>query len=140
MSSLQHLKWVAEDLVVLSRFQSVLAKLRHRELAGEPSLQMPWSRLSRKMLPAYLLLQRHESMDQGLGPRWTTRYMHVHRDVAVDAFQHVIAIAKGAPGDSAGSHGDHVFRFRHLVVQPNHLGSHLLGYRSGNNHEIGLSR
>src|SRR6202789_884111 len=140
MSSLQHLQWITEYFVVLRWLESVLAKLRHGKLAGQVLLQMPWSRLPRKVLAADLLLQSHESVNQGFRPRGTTGNVHIDRDVAVDPLEHVVAIAKRPTGNGACPHGDDVFRLRHLVVETNHLGSHLFGDSSGDDHQVRLPR
>src|ERR1700677_3881983 len=105
MSSLQHLEWIREDLIVLRRLESVLAKLRHWKLAGQILLQMPWARLIRKALAADFFLQGHEGVNQGLGPRRTTGNVHIDRDIAVDPLEHVVAVAKWPAGNGARSHG-----------------------------------
>src|ERR1700721_2000801 len=140
MSSLQHLEWIREDLIVLRRLETVLAKPRHWKLAGQGSLQMPWPRLSRQVLAADFFLQGHEGVNQGLRPRRTTGNVYIDRDIAVDPLEHVVAVTKGPAGNGARTHGDHVFRFRHLVIETNHLGSHLLGHRSGHDHQVSLPR
>src|SRR5271168_3631168 len=140
MSSLQHLQWIREDLIVLRWLESVLAKLRHWKLAGQVLAQMPWPRLPRQVLATDLFLQGHEGVNQGLRTRGTTGNVDIDRDVAVDSLEYVVAVAKGPTGNGARSHSDDVFRFRHLVIETNHLGSHLLGHRSGDDHQVSLPR
>src|ERR1700722_14660257 len=109
MSSLQHLEWIRENLIVLRRLETVLAELRHWKFAGQVLLQMPWPRLSRQPLATDLFLQGHEGVNQGLGPRRTTGNVHIDREKAIDPLEHVVAVAKRAAGYGARSHGDHVF-------------------------------
>ena len=78
-------------------------------------------------------------MKERFGTRRTAEYAHPP-DVAVDAFEHVVALLEGAAADRAGAHRDDVFRLRHLVVEPHDLGRHLLGHGAGDNHEVRLAR
>src|SRR5438128_2110561 len=76
------------NLSVLRWHQIVLAKLRHWEFAGRVRNKMARAVRTRELLFINLLLQRHEGMNERFGTRWTAGNMHIHRDVAVDAFEH----------------------------------------------------
>src|SRR6202034_951030 len=98
-SFLEHLEWVAEYLIVLGRFQAVLAIFRNRKFAGQFFLQMPWSGFSSKGLGTNFLLQRHKRMDERLRSRRATGNMHIDGDKAIDSLEHVVAIAKRTAGN-----------------------------------------
>ena len=86
------------------------------------------------------LLQHHEGVDQRLGPRRAAGDVDVHRDVTVDALEHVVALLERAAGDGAGAHGDDVFRLGHLVVEADDLRRHFLGDGAGDDHQVRLAR
>ncbi len=65
--------------------------------------------------------------------------VHVYRQVLVNARYNVIALFEGTAGGGAGSHGDDVFRFGHLVVEAHDLGHHLLGDCTRDDHQIRLA-
>ena len=75
-----------------------------------------------------------------LGPRRTAGNEHVHRQIPVNAFEHVVALLERPAGNGARAHGNDVFRLGHLVVKPHHLRRHFLGHRAGHNHQVRLPR
>src|SRR5438034_8548987 len=79
-------------------------------------------------------------MQQRFRPWRATWNVDINRDVAIDAFKHVIALFEWATGNCTGTHGNDVFRIRHLVVEPHNLRRHFLGHCPGNDHQIGLTR
>src|SRR5215475_287244 len=87
-----------------------------------------------------LLLELEESVQERVGRRRAPRHVHVHRDDAVHAFHHVIAVAEGAARVGAGAHGHRPLRIGHLLVDPLEHGRHLDGDGAGDDHEIGVAR
>src|SRR2546425_13323776 len=125
---------------IARRYEVVFSKLRHRKLTRRVWVEVTWAVGTRELLLTNLPLQRHEGMNQRFGTRGAAGDVHIHRDVAVDAFEHVVALLEGAAADGAGAHRDNVFRLRHLVVEPHDLGRHFLGHGAGDNHEVRLAR
>src|ERR1035438_362176 len=76
---------------VLGRLEVVLAELRHRGVARPVGLQGPGRIAPGDRLPADLLLQLHQAVQQRLGPRGAARNVDVDRDIAVDALEHIVA-------------------------------------------------
>src|SRR5436190_13736689 len=118
----------------------MLAELRHWEFAWRVWNKMAWAVWAGQLLLVDLALQRHEGMDERFGSRWTAGDVHVHRDVAVNALEHVVALLERPAGDGTRAHGDDVFRLRHLVVEAHHLRGHFLGHRASHDHEVSLAR
>ena len=122
------------------RFEIMRAVAGNRELARRIGIQMPRTLLAGEALFLDFFLQGHEGVEQRLRAWGATGNVNINGDVAIDAFKHIIALLEGTAGDCAGAHRDNVFRFRHLVVEPDDLRRHFLGDGAGDNHEIGLAR
>src|SRR5215831_1743622 len=127
-------------LRIAGGYKVVFSKLRHREFTRRVWVGVARAVRTREPLLINFALQRHERMNQRFGTWWTARNVHIHRDVAVDAFEHVVALLERAATDGTGAHRDDVFRLRHLVVEPHDLWRHFLGHGAGDNHEVGLTR
>src|ERR1041385_2985851 len=102
----------------------MLSETRHGKLAERGGIQMAWSMFIRQALALDLLLQSHERVNQSLGSRRTARNVNVHRDVAIDPLENIVALLEWSARNSAGAHRDHILRLRHLVVQAHDLRSH----------------
>ena len=113
---------------------------RHGKLALRRRIQVPRPILPGQRLPIDPFLQRHKRVQQSFRPRRAAGNMHVHRNIAIDPLQHVVSLLERAAGDGACPHRNHILGLRHLVIKPHHLRSHLLGHRSGNDHQVSLSR
>ena len=91
-------------------------------------------------LIADLFAQLDHGVKNRLRPGWTSGEIEVDRD----QFVHTTHCRGGvgtehSAGDGAGSHGDHIFGLRHLLVQTNQGRGHLHGHRAGHNQKIGLA-
>src|SRR5437867_13023905 len=100
--------WRPPNIRILRRHQIMFAELRHGEFAGGIRIQVPWASVSTQLLLINLLLQRHERVNQRLRSRRTARDMHVHGNVAVDAFKHVVSLLERTTGDGTRAHGDDI--------------------------------
>src|SRR5678810_1075784 len=98
----------------------MFAELRHGEFARRVRNKMARAVCAGQLLFVDLPLQRHERVDERLGPWWAAGNMHIHRDVAVDALEHVVALLERPAGDGTRAHGDDVFR----SVSYTHLRAH----------------
>src|SRR5215213_7318303 len=54
------------------------------------------------------LLEQHDALEQGLGPRRAAGHVHVDRDQLVDALGHRVGVPVGAAAVGAAPHGDDV--------------------------------
>ena len=78
-------------------------------------------------------------MQERLGRWGTARYINIHREKLINTIDYAVALFEWTSPGSAGTHGEHILGFRHLVVQANDLGDHLLGNRSGHDHQVTLA-
>ncbi len=95
---------------------------------------------ARQFLTVDFALQFHESVQQRFWPRRATGNVNINWDVTVDTFEHVIALLERPAGNGARAHRNHIFWIGHLVVEPDDLRRHFFCHRTGDNHEIGLTR
>src|SRR5512132_4722379 len=73
------------------------------------------------------LLQAHDPVDQRLGARGAAGDVDVHGDQQVHALHHAVRIlVERSARVGARPHRDHVFRLRHLFVEPLHPVRHLV--------------
>src|ERR1039458_7880544 len=100
---------------------------------------MPGTLRSGQRLLIDLALKRHEGVQERFRARRAAGYVHVHRNVTVDAFKHIVSLLEWAAGDRASAHRNDVFRLRHLVVESDDLRGHLLRHRAGDNHQVSLA-
>jgi len=110
----------------------------NRKFAWRICVEVPRPLFTRQALLLNLLLQRHEGMKQCLGTRWTTWNVHIDWNIAVNPFEHIVSLLEWAARNRAGAHGNDVFGLGHLIVKPDDLRSHFLGYGAGDDHEISL--
>src|SRR3954469_8091884 len=73
------------------------------------------------------LLQQHDALDEGLGPRRAAGDVHVDGHDLVDALGDRVRVPVGAAAVGARTHGDHVLGVGHLVVEPTDGRGHLVG-------------
>src|SRR5215472_7239127 len=132
--------WRLKNITIRRRFQVVLAEFRGWKLAWLLRLQKLSLVRAGKLLTVNLALQFHERVQQRFRSRRATRNVNIDRNVAVDSFEYVVSLLERPAGDRACAHGDHVFRIRHLVVEAHNLWRHFLGYRPGDDHQVGLTR
>ena len=118
----------------------MLTEPRHRKFAWRVRVEVARASVAGQLLFADLLLQRHEGVDERFGPRRAAGNVHIDGNVAVDAFEHVVALLERAAGNRARAHRDDILRFGHLVVEPHDLRRHFLRHRAGDNHQVGLAR
>src|SRR5688572_28870491 len=85
-------------------------------------------------------LQRHEGVHQRFRPRWAARNVNIHRNITIDALEHVVTLLERPTRNRACPHGDHVLWFGHLVVEAHNLRGHFFGDGAGNDHEVRLAR
>ena len=80
------------------------------------------------MMPSLfdLPLERHDAVDQGLGPGRAAGDVDVDWNHTVDALQGAVAAERAAAG-SAGAHGDDPLGIGHLVVKALDDRGHLVG-------------
>ena len=117
----------------------MIPKCGHGKLTRGLGVQVTRTVRAGEFLFIYFFLQRHERVDQGLGARRTTGYMHIHGNITIDAFEHVVALLERAARNRARAHRDHIFRLRHLVVKADNLRRHFLGHGARHNHQIRLA-
>src|SRR6185437_8505527 len=113
--------------VTLARTRCALDALRTHEPAERPPL------------PGDRLLQEDQSLEQGVGARWTARYIDVHRQKAVDALDDTVDVVH-ASGIRTGAHGDDPARLEHLVIEALDHRCHLQEHRARDDDEIRLPR
>src|SRR5262249_17120438 len=87
----------------------------------------------------YLLLQEQHTVKQRLRGGGTTRNVDVNRHDAVATAHHCVRIVVVAASIGARTHGDHVTRLRHLVVDLAQCRRHLVCKRPGYDHDIRLA-
>src|SRR3954451_8504729 len=91
-SSVDH-RWV-KHIRIRRRFQVVLSKLRHGELAWLVWLEKLGLICARQLLIVDLALQFHEGVKQRFRPGRATGDVNIDRDVTVDAFENVVTLLK----------------------------------------------
>src|SRR5258705_9733540 len=64
--------------------------------------------------------------------------MHIYGNIAVNPFQNVITLLERTTRNRTCAHRDDVLRLGHLVIETHNLGSHLLCYGAGDNHQVSL--
>src|SRR4030095_15022528 len=96
------------DVRIAGRLEIVRAEVRHWELTGCFRIKVPRAGRHEPRLLVNLALERHEGMDERLRPWSTARDMHVHRQVTVDALEHIVTLLERPAGNRAGAHRDHV--------------------------------
>ncbi len=121
----------------LAGIDDVRPQNRHRDSGHRLILAIP--RHGKNRLRLNFLLQGNDAVEQGLGCGRAARHVHIHRDVFIDAGDHVVAFFKRAAAAGAGTHADDIFGFGHLVVQADNLRHHFFGDRAGDNHQIRLA-
>src|SRR5438094_4486176 len=87
-----------------------------------------------------LVLHAQQTLGERLGTRRAARNVDVHRDQLVHALADRVRVLEEAAARSARAHRDHVLRLRHLLVQKPAALGHLVGERSGHDHQIALPR
>src|ERR1043166_799839 len=117
----------------------MLTKIGNREFTRLYWIEMGCFVSAGKFLAVDFSLEFHEGVEQRFGPRRTPGKENVHRNKAGHSFQYVIPLLEGSTRDRASAHRNYVFRVWHLVVEPDNLWRHLLGHRSGHNHQVRLS-
>src|SRR4051812_507593 len=128
------------DSFVVRGFDIMLAKSWERILTRNTFVGMARLVWTKQRIAIDLALQSHKRMQERFRSRRTTGNMNIHRKEAINPLQHIVPLFERTAGDSASAHRNHVFRLRHLVVEPHHLRGHFLGHGAGHNHEIGLTR
>src|SRR5216683_1694442 len=72
--------------------------------------------LARRAEVSDLILELEQAVEERVGRRRTARHVNVHRDDAVHALDHVVAVAERSARIGAGAHGDGPLGIGHLVV------------------------
>src|SRR5581483_9276058 len=129
---------MAENLV------SVLMIHWARSLAGSgyhaPSGPAPSCPLPSFDLPAFdFVFELEDAVHEAIRGRRTARNPDVDGNHLIDALHDVINAIEAARR-RARTHGEHVLRFRHLVVDLLEDGTHFVDDGAGDDHEIGLPR
>ena len=92
-----------------------------------------------ELLAPYLLLQSDDPVNKGLGPRRTSGNEYVNRQKCIASLNRAVGVEYAAAVGTA-SHGNHIARLRHLIIDaPDDLG-HLLRHGTCHEHEVRLSR
>jgi len=118
----------------------MVAKSRNWKLTWRFRVKMPGPVFTGQRLFIYFLLQSDQGMKQRLGPRRAAWNVHIHWYVPINAFEDIVTLLERSARYGTGAHGNDVFGIGHLIIEPDHLGSHLLSHCAGHNHEIGLAR
>ena len=87
-----------------------------------------------------LLTQLEDALNKGFGARRTARNVYIDWHDGVTALNRIVAVVEFPAGVGALPHTDHPFGIRHLFVEQVQPGSHLLRERSGDNHQVRLTR
>ena len=88
----------------------------------------------------YGVLQLDDAVDQRLGRGRAARHVDIHRNDAVAAAHHRVAVVVVAATIGARAHGQHPARLRHLVIDLAQRRRHLVAQRAGHDHQVGLAR
>src|SRR5688572_3733385 len=123
---------------ILRRNQISFAKFGNGKLARFVRIKMPRAVRAGHYLFIDFLLQSDEGMQKRFRTRRTSRDVHVHWNISINPLEHVVTLLERATGNCAGTHGNDVFRFGHLVVKPHHLRCHFLGDCARDNHQVRL--
>ncbi len=86
-----------------------------------------------------LLLQQHQTLQKGFWPRRTTGDVDIDRQDLVDPLHDTVNIVHAA-GVGAAAHRHDPLGVGHLLVDPQHAGSHLLERCPGNDHQVRFAR
>ena len=88
----------------------------------------------------HLLLQLKNPIHKRLTGRRTSGHIDIHRHNPIAPPRNTITIMIITPAIRARAHTDHPSGFWHLVVDLPQGGSHFVGERAGNDHDIRLAR
>src|SRR5262249_52595884 len=91
------------------------------------------------LLSLNLALQRHQRVQDRLGPRRTSGHIDVDRHDAINTRKGRVIVVTPA-GGSAGAEGHHPFRLAHLFVDPSQDWPLAHRHRSNNHEEVRLPR
>ena len=88
----------------------------------------------------YLLLQLKNTIEQCFSRWWTARYIYVHWDNTITSTNNWVWVVIISTTIRTASHGNDPFRVICLIINSAQCWSHFVGYCTGNNETVGLTR